>query len=79
MDGGGSGVGSPFLAGADSDVVQQHRPFVDGAMMRRLRTPFEADVVAAPPLPRRRVVPGEDDDPGGERGGRHGQRGGDEG
>jgi hypothetical protein len=76
MDGGGSGVGSPFLAGADSDVVQQHRPLVDGAMMRRLRTPFEADAVDAPP---RRVVPGVDDGPGGERGGRHGQRGGDEG
>jgi hypothetical protein len=73
MDGGGSGVGSPFLAGTDSDVAQQHRPLVDGATMRRLRTPFEADAVDAPP--RRRVVPGVDDGPGS---GRHGQRGGDE-
>ena len=49
----GCDVGSPFLAGPDSDMAEQHRPPVDDETMRRLRTPFEADPFDAPK--RRRV------------------------
>jgi len=62
----GCDVGSPFLAGPDSDMAEQHRPPVDDETMRRLRTPFEADPFDAPK--RRRVeVFDNDGDPRGER------------
>ena len=43
MNATGSDAGSPFLAGTDPDVAEHHRPPVDDDVMRRLRTPFNAD------------------------------------
>jgi hypothetical protein len=43
MNAAGSDVDSPFLAGADPDMAVHHRPPVDDDVMRRLRTPFNAD------------------------------------
>ncbi|GAA5185205.1 hypothetical protein GCM10023322_28420 [Rugosimonospora acidiphila] len=48
MNATGSDAGSPFLDGLDSDVTAPHRPQVDDEVMRRLRTPFEADPADLP-------------------------------
>jgi hypothetical protein len=60
MNATGSDVGSPFLAGPDPDVAEQHRPLVDHETMQRLRTPFEADPFDA--LEQQRVVAFDEDD-----------------
>ncbi|GIH21581.1 hypothetical protein Raf01_97530 [Rugosimonospora africana] len=60
MNASGSDVRSPFLDGLDPDVAAQHRPWVDDKVMRRLRTPFEADPVDV--LDQQRVVGLNEDD-----------------
>jgi hypothetical protein len=45
MNATGSDVRSPFVEVVDSDVAAAHRPWIDDEVMRRLRTPFEADPV----------------------------------
>ena len=73
----GCDVGGPFLAGPDSGMAGQDRPPVDDETMRRLRTPFEADLFDVPKRRRVEVV----DNDGASRGGRQSQpappRGGD--
>lgn len=60
MNASGSDVGSPFLEGLDADGAVRRRPWVDDEVMRRLRTPFEADPVDV--LGQQRVAGRNEDD-----------------
>lgn len=60
MNASGSDVGSPFMEGLDADRAVHDRPWVDDEVMRRLRTPFEADPVDV--LDQQRVAGLSEDD-----------------